>query len=81
MNFETPKYSNADRTLIDVILDHPVYGKIPFTATYEDTEPYGREIMRLALAGHAGPVADYVAPESESPISDSSETDYEPRVL
>lgn len=44
---------------IDCEIQHPVYGWVPFTASPDDPEEYGREIHAAALA--AGPAA-YVPP-------------------
>lgn len=60
MNGRNAKY-NADGS-IDLEIEHPVYGWIPFTASASDPETYGREIFAEAQAGDYGAVAAYVAP-------------------
>ena len=47
---------------IDVEINHPVHGWIPFTASPDDVEPLGPEIYGRAIAGEFGPIAPYVAP-------------------
>lgn len=43
---------------IDLEINHPVYGWIPFGASPHDPEEFGRELYAAALAGEFGPVAD-----------------------
>ena len=61
-NAQNPKWINADHTLIDLEIEHPRYGLIPFTASQTDTEKSGREIFERAANGEFGTVADYVQP-------------------
>ncbi|MDO8931478.1 MAG: hypothetical protein Q7U97_03710 [Rhodocyclaceae bacterium] len=58
----SPKWADAAQTLIDMTVNHPAYGEIPFTASPNDVEAHGRELYALAVAGEFGPIADYVAP-------------------
>lgn len=62
MEVRNPRYANADKTLIDVEILHPVFGWIPFTANPQDVEAHGRELFAMLAAGEAGPVADFVPP-------------------
>lgn len=48
--------------LVDMEIEHPVYGWIPFTASPDDTEEHGRELYAQAIAGTLGQIAAYVAP-------------------
>lgn len=43
MEYRNPKY-NEDGS-IDVEIEHPLYGWIPFTARADDVEEHGREIF------------------------------------
>ena len=43
MNYQNPKY-NSDGN-IDLDLEHPDFGWIPFTASPDDPEPHGRQIF------------------------------------
>ena len=45
---------------IDLELNHPVYGWIPFTASPGDCEEHGRIIHKEALEGKYGAVAPYL---------------------
>jgi hypothetical protein len=55
---------------IDLEIDHPQYGWIPFTASPDDVEPMGRELYEQAVAGDFGPVAEYVAPPVVPPTQE-----------
>jgi len=60
-------WANAAQTMIDCQVLHEVYGWIPFTATPDDIESYGREIFANAVSGKYGPVADYLPPPAPTP--------------
>ena len=45
---------------IDMEINHPDYGWIPFTASIDDTEQLGKDLYTLAVAGELGVIADYV---------------------
>lgn len=55
---------NANGT-IDMEIQHPRYGWIPFTATPDDPEKHGRDLYQEAIDGKLGEIADYVQPTSE----------------
>lgn len=61
MQARNPHY-NASGT-VDMELDHPAYGWIPFTASPDDTEQHGRDLYAQAIAGDFGLIAEYVEPE------------------
>jgi hypothetical protein len=42
---------------IDMEIEHPVYGWIPFTASPNDTEKFGNELYAQAIAGDFGAIA------------------------
>lgn len=65
MNVKEPRYTNSGS--IDLLIDHPEYGWIPFTASPDDGEEYGRELFAQAVAGEFGEVAEYVAPSVPVP--------------
>ena len=56
---------NADGS-IDLELNHPEWGWIPFTASPVDLEIHGRVIYARAVRGEAGPVAPYEPPPPPS---------------
>jgi hypothetical protein len=60
-NYKNPAY-NANGT-IDMELDHPVYGLIPFTASPDDPEEHGR----LLFADVQATALPYVAPTPDVP--------------
>lgn len=61
MNATEPKYTKSGD--IDLLIEHPVHGWIPFTASPNDCEEHGRELFEQAEAGEFGEVAAYVEPE------------------
>lgn len=66
MEYRSPIY-NAVGT-IDVEINHPVHGWIPFTASPDDPEELGRAIYEAASEGDVEP---YVPPEPEpEPLPD-----------
>lgn len=58
MEFRNPVYNSIGT--IDVEINHPVYGWIPFTASPDDVEQFGRDIYNEVIS--AGNIAPYVAP-------------------
>ena len=57
-------------TAIDLEIEHPVYGWIPFTASPDDVEQLGRDLYQQAASGAYGPIAPYVAPPILSPTQE-----------
>src|SRR3990167_495188 len=47
---------------VDMEIEHPVYGWLPFTASPNDSEQHGRELYAAAIAGTLGAITAYVAP-------------------
>src|SRR5690625_665490 len=62
---KNPQYAAPDNSLIDLELNHPEFGWIPFTASPDDTEQHGRDIYAAAISGEYGPIAPYVEPDPE----------------
>jgi hypothetical protein len=54
-----PYEATSTGLAIDVIWDNPALGPIPFTATPDDVETYGREIYQEAISGEYGPLVSY----------------------
>ena len=52
---------------IDMEIEHPVYGWIPFSASSNDSEQHGRDLYAAAMAGDFGAIAAYVAPPPTIP--------------
>jgi hypothetical protein len=61
-NGKNPQWANVEKTAINLIVTHEIYGEIPFTASPNDPEEYGRVLYAQAVEGQFGPVAPYVAP-------------------
>lgn len=55
MQARNPTY-NKDGS-IDLEIEHPAFGWIPFTASATDVEAHGRDLFKRAAAGEFGPVA------------------------
>ncbi len=49
-----------DHGTVDMEIDHPQYGWIPFTADPNDSEQLGRDLYAAAIAGTLGAIAPYV---------------------
>lgn len=64
-----PKWSSEDHATIDLLLTHPVFGKIWFTANPNDLEAYGRDLFFRSVAGEFGPIATYNAPPAPVPAT------------
>lgn len=58
MNYRNPVYNRFGT--IDVEIEHELLGWIPFTASPDDPQEWGRTIYEHASKGE---VAEYVAPE------------------
>jgi hypothetical protein len=67
-----PKYNKNGS--IELEYDHPVYGSIPFTSSFDDVEELGRELYQRALAGEFGEIDPYVPPSAyEQAIAHNTE--------
>ncbi|WP_234844820.1 hypothetical protein [Sinorhizobium meliloti] len=55
MDFRNPVYSSPDNSTIDMEINHPKYGWIPFTASASDVEDHGRQLFADASAGSVTP--------------------------
>lgn len=75
METRNPQYNAAGT--IDLEINHPEFGWIPFTATPDDVEEHGRQIFAEALAGNFGPIAPYVAPVVPEPTLEQRIAEYE----
>lgn len=78
MNAKNPKYN--DFGSIDLEIEHPVYGWIPFTASPDDVEEHGRKIYAEAIEGKFGVVAPYVPPPPYINTADENKAEAQRRV-
>lgn len=62
MQAKNPIFADDTNQNIDLIITHPVFGEIPFTASQNDVEETGRDLFVRALAGEFGQVAAFVPP-------------------
>lgn len=65
MRVKNPRY-NASGT-VDLEIEHPTLGWIPFTAAPDDPKQHGRDLHAEAIAEKFGPIAEYVAPQPTAP--------------
>jgi hypothetical protein len=56
----SPSWANADYSAIDVVLEHPIFGDVKFTAT-PDGDSYGN-IFDRATSGEFGIIAQFIPP-------------------
>jgi hypothetical protein len=68
MNAHNPKHNSV--STIDLELEHPIFGWIPFTASPDD--PHGAELYAQAILGAFGPVEQYMPPEPAPTATPSS---------
>lgn len=57
VEWRNPVYT-ADGLAVDIELNHPTFGWIPFTASPDDPEEYGRELYAAII--ELGNIAPYV---------------------
>ncbi|WP_457660170.1 MULTISPECIES: hypothetical protein [Sinorhizobium] len=62
MEFRNPFYSRPDNSAINMEVNHPSFGWIPFTARETDIEEHCRQLFAEA---NAGTVAPYTPPTQE----------------
>jgi len=60
MEIKNPQWVDSGSTMIDMEINHPEFGWIPFTANPNDVEALGRALYAEAVAGAFGPIAEYV---------------------
>ena len=60
-SFRNPVFSSENNTSIDCIINHPVYGEIPYTASSSDVEPSGRQMFNYILS--LGNISPFVPKE------------------
>ena len=66
--FRNPVYSSADGQQINMEINHPAHGWIPFTASPEDVEELGRALYAEALLEEVG---EYIRPVPAPPDAKS----------
>lgn len=62
---KNPMWANAERSTINLLIDLPGVGEIPFSASALDIEKHGRELFDRAVAGEFGAIADPALPTPE----------------
>ena len=73
MNIKNLSYASEDGLLIDMELEHPVFGWIEYTSFKEDVEILSRELYEQALL-HKDLIAEY-NPLKYKPISSVTNED------
>lgn len=61
------KYTN-NPLMLDMQIEHPVYGLIPFTAYKDDVEELSRELYQRAINGEFGDIEPYVEPQADNKV-------------
>jgi hypothetical protein len=72
-----PVWADAEHTRIDCEITTSQFGDeiLPFTADQNDVEAHGRGIFADIVAGHYGPIGEYVAPpEPKQPTVEGAQT-------
>lgn len=64
-----PVWADAGHTRVDLVVDHPEFGPIPFTADADDVEAHGRDLHARAIAGEFGPIGAFVVPAPPVPVA------------
>lgn len=78
MEYRNAHYADAAQSAIDLEINHPVHGWIPFTARPDDPEQIGRDLFTQAAAGD---VAAY-EPPAPAPVTGASvNAEHDRRVL
>jgi hypothetical protein len=67
-----PVYSKPDNSTVNCMIELEDGRILPFTASPDDVEPYGREIHALLVAGECGPISPYV-PRPERPTKPAND--------
>jgi len=70
MNAHTPQYATFDGTAIDLVLEHPEYGLMPFTASRAAKDPLANDLYDRAVNGEFGPIAPYDGPSPQDVLAD-----------
>jgi len=80
MNAHTPRYATHDSAAINLTVEHPEHGAIPFTARADDGEPLGAELYARAIAGEFGPIAAYDGPSTEEMLEEQMRAERDNRL-
>lgn len=80
MEVRNPKYATPDNLSIDIEINHPVYGWIPFTANPNDVEEHGRALFLQASSGEFGEISAYIPPSIEI-LSKNARAERDERLL
>jgi len=70
----SPKYADFGHTAIDLVIEHPEFGTIPFTASPSDTAPLGQDLYTQAVAGAFGEIAAYDGLSPEEVLTEQMRT-------
>lgn len=66
-----PVFADVGGERINLTIEHPTHGTIPFTAWAGDTTEHGVDLYTRALAEEFGPVAPYMAPVRFATVADA----------
>lgn len=68
-SFRNATYASADGQLIDMEIEHPFYGWLPFTARTDDVEQLGRDLFAAALEGEVSAYTPPISDPLTAPLS------------
>lgn len=68
-DLKDPVFSGVDNTLIDVKMNHPLFGWIDYTSKKNDTDELSRIVFGIAASGKLGPVSPYSGPSKAEILS------------
>lgn len=60
ISVNSPIWGNSEHNSITLTVEFEGIGAVPFSATSDDVESYGRDLYTRAVAGEFGPVAEFV---------------------
>src|SRR3569832_2367478 len=62
LSVRAPRWSNENHTAIDCfVTTNTLKTEVPFTASPNDVEPYGRKLFARCIAGEFGPIASWLS--------------------
>lgn len=80
MKARNPQFSTDDGNVVNLEIEHALYGWVPFSATPSDAAQLGRDLFARALAGDFGPIAQYAGPSQTERLSANARAERDARL-